>query len=394
MLRRNARGRLEVNRNVGALFVCACVLLASAADAQAGRTLSPALNWVRLPGAESCLGARALAQSVEDKAGQAVFVEPTRAELFVDGYVTPQDGGGFEVALEVRLPEGDALGYRTLRFSDEDCAAIDDAVSLVIAVTLYPRTGMPEAGIALSDDTRGALDALFGREPTELDPQSLPTPPQSAKTARWAEAPRDRVPETTPQTEPASASPWVVLLDAAAAAGYGQIPQWTVGVSLHVGLRHRESFPIELSARLWQATEQQAPSASVSPITLGPTEVLRSGRARFALITGEFSACPWTLAESIGLRFCTGIEGGQLSVTPSGFVRGSGTVHEPVGGLTAGPRLRTALADPLTLRAGFSLVVPLLTYTFRYEEADGQVVDLYRPPPVSARLVLGLGFDL
>ena len=47
-------------------------------EASRGRTSS--LGWVRLSGAEACVGPRALAQSVEETLGRTVFVSPARIE--------------------------------------------------------------------------------------------------------------------------------------------------------------------------------------------------------------------------------------------------------------------------------------------------------------------------
>ena len=70
------------------------LVLVGSAQAQGGARRGPALNWVRLPGAESCIAASELALRVEERLERRVFVLAPDAELAFDGYVQPRAAGG------------------------------------------------------------------------------------------------------------------------------------------------------------------------------------------------------------------------------------------------------------------------------------------------------------
>ena len=72
---------------------------------------APALNWVRLPGAEHCIAAAALADRIEERVGRVLFVPDTEAGLSVDGRVGRNEQG-FQVTLQVSKPGGRVLGER------------------------------------------------------------------------------------------------------------------------------------------------------------------------------------------------------------------------------------------------------------------------------------------
>jgi hypothetical protein len=104
----------------------------------AGAQESSSLHWVRLPGAESCVGGHDLAQAVEDELGHAVLVSAADADLSVEGRVAPRDGGGFTATLAVSDRDGTRLGERSLDSEDPDCAAFTPALAVVIALLIDP----------------------------------------------------------------------------------------------------------------------------------------------------------------------------------------------------------------------------------------------------------------
>ena len=80
-------------------------LVLAAARAHALDPAAPGLNWVRLPGAESCIAAQALAARIEERVGRVLFVTIAEAGLSVDGSVrrgTP-DGWDMPAPDTVRL---------------------------------------------------------------------------------------------------------------------------------------------------------------------------------------------------------------------------------------------------------------------------------------------------
>src|SRR5262249_39169402 len=68
------------------------VLVAGSAGAQVkprAERATSSLNWVRLPGSEECITARALATAVEGRLGRAVFVSASQGDLSIEGRVEP-----------------------------------------------------------------------------------------------------------------------------------------------------------------------------------------------------------------------------------------------------------------------------------------------------------------
>ena len=64
------------------------LVLLSPRSAAAQRTSS--LSWVRLEGADQCIGAQELARRVEERVGRRVFVSASQAELSLEGHVERQ----------------------------------------------------------------------------------------------------------------------------------------------------------------------------------------------------------------------------------------------------------------------------------------------------------------
>src|SRR5690349_20530 len=98
--------------------------------------LPVALHWTRAPGAEACIGPTELAQRIEARLGRAVFEPAGTAEFALEGHIQPSANGGYEVLLALNDAKGQQLGVRELSSQVSDCRQLDDAVTLVIAVTL------------------------------------------------------------------------------------------------------------------------------------------------------------------------------------------------------------------------------------------------------------------
>src|SRR5688572_28881602 len=116
-------------------IVCFLLLLASAAAARP--TTRPALHWSRGEGAASCIDPRALALRVTALTG-SVLVEPTSADVSIEGHVKVLDEGGFEVHVSSASTRGAPRGDRTLQHMGKDCRALDEAIAFVIALLIHP----------------------------------------------------------------------------------------------------------------------------------------------------------------------------------------------------------------------------------------------------------------
>lgn len=366
--------------------MCVLGLAFAPLPAQAAEPQPPGLNWVRVPGAESCISSAALAQRVETRVGRMLFVAVGEAGLFVDGHVRPGPEQGWEVTLEVSEPQGKVLGRREMQFPSGDCSVIDDAVALVIAVTLYPNTALLEGGIPLDPSTAANLRALFGQEPTDLDPSSLPN---TSPTATVAPSPRDAHKSDSRQDAgssargpaPATDSPaWSYSVDAAAAGGVGHLPGPSPGLVAHVSIAPPGGWPIEAGMLLFPGkTEQRAGAA---------------GRARFDLLMASLAVCPWEPDWLRGLAFCVGGEVGRLHVESQGFVGGDVTANDAVASAVGTARLQARLAGALHFRVALVAAVPLDQRRYTVETGDGSIATLFRIPQITARAELGLGLVL
>jgi hypothetical protein len=368
----------------GVLVVCVALLWVDRAHAV--DLHRPGLNWVRLTGAEACLASAQLAERVEARVGRVLFVTPDDAEVFVDGFVRKAAAQGWDVTLDVSDPDGHVLGKREMHFDGGDCAVIDEGVALVIAVTLYPNTGLTEGGVPLDAGIAGGLDSLFSGEPVDPDPAALlagegaqvdtgaaaaTTSPQPARASAAA---------TAPNAAPhAHGARWSVAVDATPTIGFGQLPDANLGLAAHVQIVPPGIWPIELGATTLLERTVQA-SAGVA------------GEASFKLALASLTVCPWQPAWLPALAFCAGAELGRLHVAPNGFAESQPTSNDLVANLLAAGVLRAPIAGGLYLRAALLLALPLVQRGYGYQTPDAASQQLYRMPQVAGRAEIGLGW--
>jgi hypothetical protein len=329
----------------------------------------PGLNWIRLPGAERCLGASELASRVDARLGRAVFVAVGDAAFFVDGHVA-RTASGYDVTIDITDATGALLGRRSLSFVGDDCAAIEDAVSLVIAVTVDPRSALPKDGVALEPGTSQRLDQLFGAEQLDPEPDSLPA----------------ATPVHTDEKRPAAAAPAADLrepeaphssrdLTAALSGGVGQLPGVVFGVS--ASARVRVGVPLELGLTVM-------PHASARGLD-------SRGNASFALGLASLAVCPLQEPLWATLTVCTGAELGLLRATSSGFANGNRTLTDAIANLRASAMAQRRLAGPLEVGVALVVTLPMLQRSYSFRALDGQIASLFRMPQLGVRLELSLG---
>jgi len=361
-------------------MVAAALLgMAPSVRAQESAVTEPGLNWVRLAGADDCLSAAELADKVEVRVGRTLFVATTEAELFVDGSVsgTARDASAyrtFDITLQISRPSGEVLGERVLAIEGESCSVIDDAVSLVIAVTLYPRSSLVSTGIPLDPTTAASLQSLFGDEPTELDPSSLPdvvvTPvPQRSKPLPARQSEERRGTRTMPGM--------ALSLDAVAAAEVGQLPDVRLAVGGYFRVFPRDLIPVEAGAAYYFTSRDS---------------VRDGGSVRFELVTASLTGCPWTVL-SEDLRGCIGIEGGVLTATPNGLALTAERSTDPVLNILFAGVYRPQIVGPLHLRAAVIVGVPILQHEFLYQARDGSSATLFQTSQIQGRADIGLGLS-
>lgn len=350
---------------------------ARAEDAPAAATpRAPGLNWVRLAGAETCIGSAELALRVEARAGRALFATPGEAALFVDGHVGLAAPAGWRVELAVVDPQGRVLGRRALDFQGNDCSVIDEAVTLVIAVTLYPNTGLPESGIPLDPGIAASLDSLFGAEPTEPDASAMPPASQPPRSSRQSV----RRPVASPaRRSSAPATPGIELgLDAVGVTGFGQLPGAALALAAHAVLALREGLSVELGfTRFFTASEQ--PPRGID------------GEAKFDLWVASLAVCPWQPSGLPALSLCVGAEGGRLQAETRGFAIDQPPMSEAVANVLGEGVLRARLGSTLYLRAALTIALPLVQRSYTFQDLDGSPAVLFRMPQVAGRAEIGAG---
>jgi hypothetical protein len=322
--------------------------LACAEPAQ--RTSS--LSWVRLPGAESCIGSRALAIAVERRLQHEVFVAPSRAAVSVEGRIEQSTApDGFRAVITVSNEAGVELGSREIRSAAPSCAAMDDDLALVIAVMIDP-----EAALA------PPLPAAPAPPPEGPDGRSPPKPS--------APPPPPRCVEPTAAPPPPS---WRVSLQAGGAAMLGLLPRISGGVLIRSHVEPPRFWAFEVGGVLFPAVEAQRGTVGAS----------------FQIAEAFVSICPLTLrAFGAVLSACAGVQVGSIEANGIGLAGASGQQEEALFDVALEGRVRRRLAGPLVAGAGLGLAAPILRERFSYL---GQ--DLFTMAPVAGTVDLSVGVE-
>jgi hypothetical protein len=365
----------------GAVLI-GCLTLLGIGHARALDAHRPGLNWVRLPGAETCLSSGQLAARVEARVGRVLFVTPDEADVSIDGFVHKGAVQGWDVTLDVSDPDGRVLGKRDMHFDGAECAVIDEGVALVIAVTLYPNTGLTEGGVPLDAGVAGGLDSLFGGEPVDPDPATLPnaaTQRTEASVAVTKPVPARGATDKAANVDNSRAPRWSVAVDATPTIGFGQLPGASLGLAAHMQLTPPGVWPIELGAATFLERTVQAGE-------------MAAGEARFKLMLATLTVCPWQPAALPGLAICAGAELGQLRVAPSGFAVLQPTSKDLVASLLGAAVMRAPIGAELYLRAALLGALPMVQRGYAYQTPAATSRQLYRMPQVAGRAEIGLGW--
>ncbi len=305
----------------------------------AARTSS--LSWVRLPGAEGCIGSRALAVAVERRLHREVFVPPARAAVAFEGRVertaAPE---GFRAVITVSNEAGVVLGTREIRGGAASCRAMDDDLALVIAVMIDP-------------------DAALGPPPP-----AAPTPAPVAPPPAWWGAP--------PKAGPAPPT-WRVSLQVGGAAMLGLLPRTSAGVVLRSHVEPPRFWAFEVGGIIFPSVE--ATQGTVS--------------AGFQLAEAFVSACPLTVrVVGAALSACAGVQVGSIRALGTGLQAEQGLFNVAVEG-----RVHRRLWGPLVAGLGLGLVAPVLRARFSYAGTAAEQT-LFQMAPVAGEADLSLGVEI
>ena len=359
-----------------ALMVALWLGAAARVHAQAG-TLPVALHWTRAPGAESCIGPTELAQRIEARLGRAVFEPAGTAEFALEGHIQPSAAGGFEVLLALNDAKGTQLGVRELSSPVTECRALDDAVTLVVTVTLYPESGFAGAGIALPDD----VAALLGQALDKLE-RTPPPAPQSPPGASLPHPPtkvmrdRERLPPPNPR-DPSDS--WRFALHGAGSGLLGTTPNLVFGA--HIGLA--------LMPPHWPGFEASAAFAGEDTAGIGDADgsigVVHVATSRYAL-----GVCTrWDGKDVVETGGCLGAE----ALLTQGRSRGlridkDASLVSPAPFVSA--RVALWLGGGFALEASARAAVPLTRARLQYKSMTGQERDVFQVSALYAEVTLGL----
>ncbi|MBX3192299.1 MAG: hypothetical protein KF819_35240 [Labilithrix sp.] len=315
----------------------------------AGGPRTSALSWVRLPGADACIAAPALAAAVEARLGRRVFVPPSDAELSVEGTIGyDAKSKRYHATFRVADRDGKVLGTREVDERADACDKLDDRLAFVLSILIDPDA---------------ALDPAPARPP---DPAPAPAPPPPTAPP----APREEPPPAPPE-------PWRWLAGADFGGAAGLVPDVGWVVSGH-GI---------LTPPKWPGL--RAKGSSFLPTS---RRVEGIARADITLVTGELAICPVQVrSRPFGFNACLGGMLGQLGARGGGFPdsRGYDTL---LGGIVVDTLVELAVtrSPDLVFTLSPALVVPLSRARLAYDDAGGVRRTIFEVSPVGGSLSLGL----
>ncbi|WP_437501002.1 hypothetical protein [Sorangium sp. So ce1099] len=351
-----------MQRMLFSLVAAALVAAARPARASSGEQTA-SLSWVRLAGAEACVGARALAQAVEARLGRAALVSAARADLTIEGRIEPGGSGGWRAVIAVADAEGAVLGTREIATASPRCGAIDSELALAIALMIDPSARLsPSAPPAL------AVPAPPPAPASASVPPPGPAPPPQVIVQRIL------IPVPPPASPPPA--PWRVEVGAGPLFGLGLLPSPGVAAVIRARLTPPRFLSLEVGGAIWAPSETTTGAFTT----------------RFSWGEGFVSACPVSIGSATRLSACAGARLGALRVNGIGF--GVDRTDERLtAGVTLDVRLARRLFGPLTAGGGLGLVVPLVRDTFYYIDARGRDREVFQMAPLAGTADVLLGVD-
>ncbi|XXY52646.1 hypothetical protein WME91_16075 [Sorangium sp. So ce269] len=348
-----------------ALVAAALVAAACPARASSGEQTA-SLSWVRLAGAEACVGARALAQAVEARLGRAALVSAARADLTIEGRIEPGGSGGWRAVIAIADAEGAVLGTREIATASPRCGAIDSELALAIALMIDPSARLsPSAPPALAAPAPPPAPSPAPVPPPATAP--LPPPPQVIV---------QRILIPVPPPAPPPPEPWRVEVGAGPLFGLGLLPSPGVAAVIRARLTPPRFLSLEVGGAVWFPNETTTGASST----------------RFSWSEGFVSACPVSIGSATRLSACAGARLGALRVNGIGF--GVDRTDERLtAGITLDVRLARRLFGPLTAGGGLGLIAPLVRDTFYYIDAEGREREVFQMAPLAGTADVLLGVD-
>lgn len=334
--------------SLSAAFTACC--LASRLALGAG---SPAatLEVSRADGAESCIDAARLTKSVEARLRRTVFARSGSAPLALAVDLVRREQAW--VATVRISDELGALGQRELSTEAPHCSALDDSLSLVVALL---------------------VDTPPARLPAETpQPGAPPVTPDKQK----AEPAKPATPLVLPPDTVAPREPLRFSALATGTAALGLLPGLAPGVGLAAALSIPRGPRIRLGGELYFEREARLEDGGGAKLS-----ALRAGLELCGLSFGS---------RSLAFEICGGQHIGQLAVDGMDFDQNL-EQRRLIVSLDAGPDLRLPLTQDFNLVVAARAEVPLTRDRFLARLADGTSALIYQQAPVG--LVMKVGVEV
>jgi hypothetical protein len=327
-----------------------------AARADTAAEESVRLVWIRGPGSETCLASDALAERVSLRLGWQAFSDAARRRI--EGFVQ-REGDRWVARIYARDSDGKLIGSRDLTSDAVDCAGLDAAVTLAIALVIDTWAG-----------------AALRPPPASVD--TAPAPPPAPVAVSTAPPP---APPPCPVTKPC---PALATRDATRPRGESTITGRGV---LAFGLLPVAAPGFAVAADL---PAYRALHGTAGAVFL-PEVRTRTGDFGFGLTAASAGACavPWQGSRA-ALSFCGDLLLGAIHAVVYDLVP-----TEPGdrfwAGLAATTKLRVRLVGPLAAELGAELVVPLARQPFLVVRETGTV---FQESAVAAMGFVGAGVSI
>lgn len=310
-----------------------------------------ALDWARVPNAQSCISGPELAVRVEERLGRAVFEDPAHADVAIEGNVEPTENG-WHAVISIADVKGVVVGTRELSSVAASCRDLDAPLVLTIALFVDPNA-------ALAPPRTSSAEPVSATPP--VAPPVTPSEPRQI-------GPVVRSPE---------AIPWRGFMILGGGVGVGLLPEVAPTLAIRLGVVAPHVWPIVVDGALFgeeHATARQ-----------------NGDRVAFSLAWGGVSTCPISLDFGPGgLWACAGVDAGALSTR--GLSDSTLLSHQRFTS-SAVVRVATTLniGHHFFLVAVPTLVLPFVRDTFDYVE-NRDTERVFRMSPVAATVDVGLGF--
>lgn len=364
--------------------LCLQPALAQPAGAQPAGAVS--LSWVRLAGAEACVGGAALAAAVRERVGSAaLFDAPDRAERLVEGHVARLKGA-FIATFRVTDRDGRMLGERQVRVEGDGCDALTRPAVLVLSLIVKP----DGAGTTASKPAEDLLPDL------DVSLAALPRRPLSDETAAGDTATAPAGPPTPAVPRPGDASepptdPGVGGLRfgvrLAAVGEVGRLPSPSPAVSVGVVMDVRDV--VRLAAEAGATASQDVRGDTAQAVDDGLSE----GQVTLAIqpLWGALLVCPPDdHRDGFSGTICLRAAATRLALSlrgPTALRSLSQQRWLVQAGLRAGARRRWS---GLAVWAELGFGVALRRDTLQFLERSGERQSLFRPEPINMGAHLGM----